>query len=244
MKKAKLFPFTYYEIMGLDRGCTTHDINTQHEKLKRIYLPGNPMLRDLFDDEGLYIFNNLLDVIHRHLVDFELRKDYDMEVDSRINSLEESFPEDFSITEILRKFSKIKKGQSKLIKRDIYGRNADKKEIEHDVADTPDTNKIFEKYCDCEISGEQLKNIREAIGLSLKAITSNTKISSFIINSIENDQFSSLPAEIYVKGFLKTYCKALGLNKDNSEKTIKDFLGKMKASTTPRIIENIDEEKE
>jgi hypothetical protein len=244
MKKAKLLPFTYYELMGLDRGCSTHDINNQHEKLKRIYLQGNPLLRDLFDDEGLYIFNVLLDTIHKHLADFDLRREYDMEVDSRTNSLEESFPEEFSVTDILRKYSKVKRGPSKLVKKDIYGRNAEKKTVEREVTETPDTNEIFEKYSDDNISGEILKKIREETGLSLKSVTSGTKISSFIISSIESDNYASLPAEIYVKGFLRTYCKTLGLNKDNTEKTIKDFLVLMKGPvSSPAGYESENENK-
>jgi hypothetical protein len=245
MKKAKLLPLTYYEMMGLDRGCSTHDINNQFERLKRIYYPENPMLRDLFDDEGLYIFNNLLDHIHKHLADFELRKEYDMEVDSRINSLEESFPEEFSITDILRKYSKTKKdtAKPKLIKKDIYGRDAEKKPVETEVNDAPDTNAIFNKFSEEPISGEQLKAIREEIGLTLKSITSSTKISSFVITSIESDSYSSLPAEIYVKGFLKTYCKALGLNRDNTDRVIKDFIRLMKAVISPVVEEENAEEK-
>jgi len=242
MKKAKLLPLNYYELMGLDRGCSTHDINNQYEKLKRIYYPENPMLRDLFEDEGLYIFNNLLEHIHRHLADFELRKEYDMEVDSRTNSLEESFPEEFSITDILRKYSKTKRETSKpkLVKKDIYGRDADKKHVETaEENDAPDSNTIFEKYAGDIISGEQLKAVREEVGLTLKAVTSSTKISSFVVTSIENNSFSSLPAEIYVKGFLKTYCKALGLNNDNTARVIKDFLSLMNlhpAEETPTEI--------
>ncbi len=233
IKKAKLLPLTYYELMGLDRGCSTHDVNNQYERLKRIYYSENPMLRDLFDDEGLFIFNNLLDSIYNHLSDLELRKEYDMEVENSITSLEESFPEDFNVTEVLRKYNKVKKEPSRLIKKDVFGRDAEKKAAVQNNPDTVDTNILFEKLSDEMISGEHLKKIREEAGLSLKALTASTKISSFIITSIENNDFYCLPAEIYVRGFLKNYCKVLRLSKDNTDKTIRDYMKLMLSVISP-----------
>ena len=238
MRKEKLRSFTYYELMGLDRGCTTLDINNQYEKLKRIYVSENTMLREVFDDEGLFIFNTLMDYVHKQLSDPELRREYDMEIDEHLGSLEESFPETFILNDVVRRYNRGKKGPARLIKKDVYGRDAEKKKPVEDL-DFVDINKIFEKYADDIIDGEKLKQIREESGISLKSIISNTKISSFVINAIEANSYDKLPAQIYVKGFLRNYCKAIKMKNEYGEKVIKDYVGQM---TTQKQVEESTEE--
>lgn len=229
--REKLRPFTYYELMGLDRGCTTLDINNQYDKLKKIYVAENTMLREVFDDEGLFIFNTLLEHIHKTLSDPELRREYDMEIEEHLGTLEASFPETFILSDVVRKYNRSKKGPAKLIKKDVYGRDAEKKKPAENL-DFVDINDVFEKHSGELIDGTQLRQIREEAGISLKSIISNTKISSFIINAIEGNNYSSLPAEIYVKGFLKNYCKAIKIKNENSEKVIRDYISLMKKQNT------------
>jgi len=238
MRKEKLRPFTYYELMGLDRGCTTLDINNQYDRLKRIYVSENTMLREVFDDEGLFIFNTLMDYVHKQLSDPELRREYDMEIDEHLGSLEESFPETFILSDVVRRYNRSKKGPAKLIKKDVYGRDAEKKKPAEDL-DFVDINKIFEKYADDIIDGEKLKQIREESGISLKSIISNTKISSFVVNAIEANSYDKLPAQIYVKGFLRNYCKAIKIKTEYGEKVIKDYVSLM---ATQKHVEESTEE--
>ena len=221
----RLFPFTYYELLGLDRGCSTQDVNTQYERLRKIFVIENPILRALFDDEQLYVYNALLETVYRQLGDYEVRKEYDMEIDQHLNSLEESFPDIFLLSEVLKKYYRNKKGSSsKFVKKDVFGRDAEKGKDNVEELEFVDVNKIFEKYGNDEISGNILKKIREEIGVSVKSIVASTKISHFILAAIENDRYSQLPADIYVKGFLKNYCRAIKLNSDNTNKIINDFL--------------------
>lgn len=227
MIKEKLRPFTYYELMGLDRGCTTLDINNKYEKLKKIYISENTMLREVFDDEGLFIFNTLMEHVHKTLSDPELRREYDMEIDEHLGSLEESFPETFILSDVVRRYNRSKKGPARLIKKDVYGRDAEKKKPSEDL-DFIDINEVFKKHSEDIVDGEKLKQIREEAGISLKSIISSTKISSFVINAIEGNEYESLPAEIYVKGFLRNYCKAIKINTEHSEKIIKDYISLMK----------------
>jgi len=150
-----------------------------------------------------------------------------MEIDEHLGSLEGSFPETFILSDVVRRYNRSKKGPAKLIKKDVYGRDAEKKKPAEDL-DFVDINVVFEKYADDIIDGAKLRQIREEAGISLKSIISSTKISSFVVNAIESDEYRSLPAEIYVKGFLRNYCKAIKIKKEYSEKVIKDYIGLMK----------------
>ena len=59
--------------------------------------------------------------------------------------------------------------------------------------------------------GKYLQQERERKGLSLEAVSLATRISSRNLEAIENDDFVSLPAPIFIRGFLKTYASFIGL---------------------------------
>ena len=60
--------------------------------------------------------------------------------------------------------------------------------------------------------GEQLKEAREAKNLSLEDIAQRTKLRKDQVKAIEEGNFSNLPPMAYVKGFVKLYSKAVGLD--------------------------------
>jgi cytoskeletal protein RodZ len=65
-----------------------------------------------------------------------------------------------------------------------------------------------------ESVGELLKHEREAQGKTVEDVAKATKMSTLIIEALEADHFSVLPAPVYVKGHLRTYARYLGLNED------------------------------
>ena len=58
--------------------------------------------------------------------------------------------------------------------------------------------------------GEKLKKIRSDRRLSLNEISSNTKIQVKYLEYLENGDYDKLPAQVYVKGFLRSYAEFLG----------------------------------
>jgi transcriptional regulator with XRE-family HTH domain len=65
-----------------------------------------------------------------------------------------------------------------------------------------------------ESVGELLKQERDAQGKTVEDVAKATKMSTLIIEALEADHFSVLPAPVYVKGHLRTYARYLGLNED------------------------------
>lgn len=61
------------------------------------------------------------------------------------------------------------------------------------------------------VTGPFLKEIREYRRASPEEIMDITKINRNYLNALENDDFSKLPASVYVRGFIAQYAKALGL---------------------------------
>jgi flagellar biosynthesis protein FlhG len=72
-------------------------------------------------------------------------------------------------------------------------------------------------------SGNILKKIRNSMGVELCEIASHTKIGRQHLNNIENEKFEQLPAEVFLKGYLRTFAEHLSLD---SEKVVNDYMTK------------------
>lgn len=68
------------------------------------------------------------------------------------------------------------------------------------------------KKIDSLTLGERMKKIREERRLSLVEISKHTKIQVKYLEYIEDGVYAKLPADVYVKGFLRSYAIFMGLN--------------------------------
>ncbi len=75
---------------------------------------------------------------------------------------------------------------------------------------TPDI--LAELTADKDISGSLLKTLRETAGLTLDDMVARTKISKRYLRAIEADDYATLPAKVYTRGFVTLYAQALGLD--------------------------------
>lgn len=62
--------------------------------------------------------------------------------------------------------------------------------------------------------GPALKEAREARHISIEEIASATKIVPRYLEALENDRFDLMPGGFFVKGIIRTYAKAVGLDPD------------------------------
>ena len=60
-----------------------------------------------------------------------------------------------------------------------------------------------------EISGADLKEIRNELGVAIEKIHQETKIRLDYLNYIEENEREKLPAAVFIKGFVKAYLKSL-----------------------------------
>ncbi len=64
--------------------------------------------------------------------------------------------------------------------------------------------------------GQYLRTARLEKGIDLKTISNATKIGLDKLDSIENDDHTRLPSEVYVKGFIRAYAQAVGVDADEA----------------------------
>jgi len=62
------------------------------------------------------------------------------------------------------------------------------------------------------LTGAELRQIREARGVSLRHIASVTKIGMRFLEYLEEDRFAFLPAPVYLRGFLQEYARLVGID--------------------------------
>jgi len=66
-----------------------------------------------------------------------------------------------------------------------------------------------------EANGDFLRRAREAAGVDLRTIATETKISSTTLTYIEEERVDRLPAPVYLRSFVAQYARFLGLDEDH-----------------------------
>jgi flagellar biosynthesis protein FlhG len=79
---------------------------------------------------------------------------------------------------------------------------------------------------DTEFSGDLLRAVRQSQGTSLDQISERTKVGMSYLRSIEAEEFESLPAAVYVRGFVTEFAKCLRLD---PEQVSQSYLRRYKA---------------
>ncbi len=62
------------------------------------------------------------------------------------------------------------------------------------------------------LSGEDLKKIRDELGVSLEMIAEMVKVRIVFLRAIEEDQFEKTPSRMFLKSFLRAYAQCIGLD--------------------------------
>jgi curved DNA-binding protein CbpA len=76
-----------------------------------------------------------------------------------------------------------------------------------------------------EFTGLLLAQVRLARGLTLERISDVTKVNIFYLRAFENEKYADLPAEVYVRGYLRQITTLLGLD---SKVVVPSYLERMK----------------
>lgn len=64
--------------------------------------------------------------------------------------------------------------------------------------------------------GEEFRSAREARGLTLSNVAEQIYIRSVYLNAIEHEDWAAIGAPVYVRGFIRTYARFLGLDGESA----------------------------
>ncbi|HET6437282.1 MAG TPA: helix-turn-helix transcriptional regulator, partial [Anaeromyxobacter sp.] len=82
-------------------------------------------------------------------------------------------------------------------------------------------------------SGEVLRQIREARGITLQQISERTKVTRHHIENIEADRFEALPASVYLRGILLSIARELRLDGPKVARSYLDRVTAASSATSP-----------
>ena len=82
-------------------------------------------------------------------------------------------------------------------------------------------------------AGERLRAAREAKGMSIEEIASTTRIPMRHLESLENANWTALPAPTYSIGFARNYATAVGLDRDEISDQLRSEMGNTRAVHQP-----------
>jgi cytoskeleton protein RodZ len=103
-------------------------------------------------------------------------------------------------------------------------------EIGHQITETELAQPVIQTTI-----GQLLRMRREEKGLNLKTISQQTKIHMGLLEHLENNDLAKLPSKTYVRGFVKSTAKILGINQEEAldvlESTYNRDHKKVKSST-------------
>ncbi len=227
-----LAPCTYYELLGVHPGSSGQDIRAQYEKLRTVYAPQSPLMRDLFDSDNLYLYTRLLDSVYQNLMDPDIRREYDLVAGRAMQTVDQALPEGFDIREVIRKYNRQKKAGPSVVKRDVFGREAGETPVKGDSFEDREPGPIIARFGDRRLTGADLRAVREEMGVSIKMISERTRISQAVIRAIEENNPAQLPGPTYLRGFLRSYCRAIRISETDTERFIADIIGLAAAPAT------------
>jgi curved DNA-binding protein CbpA len=198
---------TYYEILEIEPQSPEHEIHRAYLKAKETYSPDSPALYTMFSPDEARELSRLIEEAYAVLSNHKARREYDSRLTGRsapsnvqkVNTTHTAAPAPTKMSIVKNNDGVAPEGMAKT-KHGTYRINKDfEKEYAH--AD--------------QFSGEFLKKIRDYKCISLEAMSEEIRVSKTYLTAVEKCDQSALPADVFVRGFVVQYAKALGLDGNN-----------------------------
>jgi DnaJ-class molecular chaperone len=194
---------THYEVLQVAVTATVYEIRQAYADAVALYGDDALVTYTMFEPDQRKVILNRLAEAFETLVDPVRRREYDTQL-----TREGKLPAEGSINGTPRK-----KVPSPIIDpTTAAGTDSVKKRIRN-AAGTADFRRQVQTINGKDrISGSDLRQIREALGITCEEIYDATRISVSIISAIESDDTANLPSPLYLKNFLKTYAALLEMD--------------------------------
>ncbi len=185
----------YYQILEIPQSATHHDVVAAYQRAREAYSLDSPALYTMFTREEANELRGLIEEAFQILGDQRKRKEYD----STLNKNSTAWTE-----------ANQKQAHNPALEKSAMN-----------TATTPapkdyERNDAFEREIASQTNfdGPFLNRVRQYKKISLEQIVKETRISRTYLKAIEADDFASLPAPVFLRGFVIQFARYLGLNEN------------------------------
>ena len=191
----KFEELNYYEIFEIPINASAFEIRQAYKEALSTYGDGSTISYSFFTEEESKEILDRVEEAFSTLIDKEKRALYNKML------VREKKIDPSSLTK------KRQKVPTPLFSSKTPGGAALSKTIKKRIKDK-DLKKTKEAILSKDmISGDDLKQLRQTVGIKIEDLFEVTRITVSILEAIENDNFGTLPPTVYLKNFLKAYAK-------------------------------------
>ncbi len=196
----KFARMNYYEMLDLKPEATSFEIRHAYNVALQVYQADSLISYSFFSPEERAAILVLLEKAYLTLINEKKRQDYDNEL-IRMGVFDET---------VRNRVAKTPVGIFD-INREPGVSGAAKNAASELRARVAENKFIGEILSQPELSGADLRKIRNELAVPLENISQQTKIRIDHLIGIEEDNMATLPAVVFLKGFIKAYLKCLSL---------------------------------
>ena len=187
----------YYEMLDIKPGASAMEIRSAYNAALQMYQPDSLVSYSFFSKEERKKILAQLETAYLTLINEAQRARYDRELGGLHDGNE-------ATGEIIKKPVNIFDINREGI--NFTSRKNHNAELKSKISQS---RKIADVVARQEISGADLKEIRNELGVTIETIHQETKIRLDYLNYLEEDRMEKLPAAVFLKGFVKAYLKSL-----------------------------------
>lgn len=186
--------FSHYDILELSPQCSQNDITDAYKKAKATYSGQNPALYTIFSEQEAREYLRLVEEAYAILGNRSLRALYDEKL---VKGVAE--PQRVEYDKLVQESRTAKTFQLPRISR-----------FKPEYETNPEFEDEIKKQSNW--TGDFLRRVREYKKVSLEQLSEVTKITPFYLRALENMERDSLPAPVFVRGYLVQVCRVLSLD--------------------------------
>jgi len=211
---------SHYDVLELDVGASDDDIRRGYKRMREMFSPDSLVGYSLVDEDASVVRTERIQLAYDTLIDAKTRREYDISTPrapaprprpTPVTAQEpDTEPGSLDLTEYPEPTS-------------TEGSESSKPPPPPTPTPTPAPE--LEITPETRFDGPLLRQVRESRGIELSDITARTKIGTPYLVAIEEEDFDSLPALVYTRGFVGEVAKFLGLD---PKQVVESYIPKLK----------------
>ncbi len=239
----------YYRVLDVDPNASRMTIREAYLRLKNAYGSGSAALYSLLSEEEASAQMAQIEAAFRVLSDEVARRSYDREYGIKrgnqrqgaVNQARGDFSDDDLVAATLAGYGGMDGANGGFGQAEGLGSDELRPEtvirttrsmltiikLKANKANAADVREVLLEILQSGDpgDGDLLRRMREACDVSEQEISERTKVSIGYIQAIEANRFDRLPQGVFVKGFLRSYCRYLDL--PESDKLVQAFSARL-----------------